>query len=76
MSKTTHEISTIDLAGTQNGTIEVATLSEPYGAGSGAVASIGIFLSGGSDEPDWKVHIPKANIDEVIVALQKAKEAL
>ena len=76
MSKTTHEISTISLAGTQNGKIEVATLLEPYGAGSGSVASIGIFLNSGSDEPDWKVHIPKANIDEVIVALQKAKEAL
>ena len=76
MSKTTHEISTISLAGTQNGTIEVATLSEPYGAGSSAVASIGIFLSGGSEEPDWKVHIPVANLDALIDALQEAKKEI
>ena len=76
MSKTTQEIAIINLAGTQNGTIEVATLQEPYGADSAPVASIGIFLSGGSDEPDWKVHIPKENIDAVIAALKEAKELL
>ncbi len=76
MSKTTQEITTIDLSGTQNGKIEVATLQEPYGAKSEPVASIGIFLSGGSDEPDWKVHIPKDNIDAVIAALNEAKKAL
>jgi len=76
MSKNTHEITTIALSGTKNGKIEVATLQEPYGPKSESVASIGIFLSGGSDEPDWKVHIPKENIDAVIAALDEAKKAL
>ena len=76
MSKSTNEITTIALSGTKNGKIEVATLQEPYGSKSEAVASIGIFLSGGSDEPDWKVHIPKENIDAVIAALDEAKKAL
>ena len=76
MSKSNHEIATIALSGTENGKIEVATLQEPYGPKSEPVASIGIFLSGGSDEPDWKVHIPKANIDAVVAALNEAKKAL
>jgi hypothetical protein len=70
------EIETMPLAGTESGKIEVAVIQEPYGAGSDAVASIGIFLNGGNDEPDWKVHIPQENIDGVIEALRKAKEAL
>ena len=76
MSKRIQEITTIDLSGTENGKIEVAILQEPYGSESDPVASIGIFLSGGSDEPDWKVHIPKANIEAVIAALNEAKKAL
>ena len=51
--------------------ITVSNITEPYGAGSGEVTSIGISLTG--KEPEWKVHIPKENIDEVIAALQKSK---
>jgi hypothetical protein len=40
------------------------------------VASIGISLQANTEEPDWKVHIPKANIDAVISALQEAKKTL
>jgi hypothetical protein len=40
------------------------------------VASIGISLKADADEPEWKVHIPKANIAQVIEALQKAEKAL
>ena len=76
MSKTSQTISTINLSGTKKGTIEIATIAEPYGAGSAAVASIGIFLGGSGDKPDWKVHIPQDNIADVIAALQKAQEAL
>ncbi len=76
MSKSIHEIASIPLGGTQNGMIEIAVLSEPYGTRSDPVASIGIFLSGGSDAPDWKVHLPKENIAAVIAALQEAQEAL
>ena len=46
------------------------------GSKSESVASIGIALQAGAQEPDWKVHIPKANIDEVIAALQEAKKSL
>jgi hypothetical protein len=70
------EITTMDLAGTDNGKITVSVISEPYGEGSESVASIGIALQSSADEPDWKVHLPKANIDAVIEALQKAKEQL
>jgi len=70
MSNTT-EIEKITLANTKKGVITVSNITEPYGAGSGEVTSIGISLTG--KEPEWKVHIPKENIDEVIAALQKSK---
>jgi hypothetical protein len=66
----------IALSGTENGNITVAILEEPYGAGSEAVASIAVSLQANGDEPDWKVHIPVANIDALINALTKAKESL
>jgi len=68
---TTTQIETIELAGTKNGTISIANITEPYGANSGDVTSIGISLVG--DDVEWKVHIPKENIDAVIEALQKSK---
>jgi len=70
------EIKTIPLSGTQSGKIEIAKIPHPYGDESEAVASIGIFLDKFSEEPDWKVHIPKDNIDAVIEALKEAKEKL
>ncbi len=76
MNKTVTEIANIALSGTKDGKIEVATLGNPYGEGSESVVSIGIFLSAGSQEPDWKVHIPKDNVDAVISALNKAKEQI
>ncbi len=76
MGKSVQEIANITLGDTKDGKIEVAILDNPYGEGSESVASIGIFLSEGSREPDWKVHIPKENIQAVIEALQKAKEQI
>lgn len=76
MGTKANDIAVIDLAGTENGKITVTTIEEPYGKGSMPVASIGISLQTNAEEPDWKVHIPKENIDAVIEALQKAKEAL
>lgn len=64
---------TMALHGTKQGTISISKIVEPYGEGSGTVASVGISLSGKSDEPDWKVHIPLENLDEVIAALSKLK---
>jgi len=75
MSNTT-EIATMTLSGTKNGKITVNIVSEPYGKDSASVASIGISLKEESNEPDWKVHLPKENIDEIIEALKKAKESL
>ena len=49
---------TIALKGTKKGVISIMKLDEPYGKESGAVASIGISLSGEESEPEWKVHIP------------------
>ena len=76
MSGKVTEFAQMNLNGTKDGKITVTTIEEPYGAGSESVASIGITLQADAQEPDWKVHIPKANIDAVIDALQKAKEAL
>lgn len=73
---TTTDIAEMTLSGTTDGKITVTTLSEPYGPNSEAVVSIGISLQAGADEPDWKVHLPKANIDAVIAALQEAKKSL
>lgn len=64
---------TIKLNGTKKGVISVTKIDEPYGAGSSSVASVGISLVGNENEPEWKVHIPLANLDEVIEALKELK---
>ncbi len=64
---------TISLNGTKKGVISVTKIDEPYGAGSHSVASIGISLAGNADEPEWKVHIPLENLEEVIEALRELK---
>ena len=64
---------TIALSGTQNGVISVTKLENPYGKDSGTDASIGISLNGEANNPEWKVHIPLDNLDEVIKALQELK---
>ena len=64
---------TIALSGTKKGIISVKKLEEPYGKDSGIVASIAISLSGNIDAPEWKVHLPIDNLDEVIEALQALK---
>ena len=76
MSGTVTKIEEMGLSGTQDGKITVTTITEPYGPNSESVASIGISLQAGAQEPDWKVHIPKANIDAVIAALEEAKKSL
>jgi len=76
MSGTVSNIDEMTLSGTRDGKISITTIIEPYGAGSEPVASIGISLQSGANEPDWKVHIPKANIDAVIAALTEAKKSL
>jgi len=75
MSGTITPIDEMTLSGTK-GKITVTTIAQPYGAKSESVASIGISLKATATEPEWKVHIPKSNIDQVIEALQKAKEQL
>jgi len=66
-------IKEIPLASTKDGAISVATVKEPYGKGTAPVVSVGIWLSKTSEDPDWKIHIPVENLDEVIEALQEAK---
>jgi len=60
------------LAGTKKGKITVSNVSEPYGKSTADVVSIGIALNG--EDVQWKSHIPYENIDELIEALQYAKE--
>jgi len=76
MSGTVTKIAEMTLSGTKDGKISITTVEQPYGPKSESVASIGISLQSGAEEPDWKVHIPKANIDEVISALQEAQKSL
>jgi len=76
MSGTVTKIDEMTLSGTKDGKISISTVNQPYGPKSESVASIGISLQAGSEEPDWKVHIPKANIDAVISALTEAKKSL
>jgi len=76
MSELSKVIDEFKLSGTEDGKVEIAVIKEPYGEGSDSVASIGIFLNSDANEPNWKVHLPKENIDTVILALQKAKEEL
>jgi len=66
-------IKEIPLASAKDGAISVATVKEPYGKGTAPVVSVGIWLSKTSEDPDWKIHIPVENLDEVIEALQEAK---
>ena len=61
---------TIPLHSTKKGTISVTKIERPYGEESAPVASIGISLTGNAEKPDWKVHIPMDNLEEVIKALQ------
>ena len=74
--KETKLLKEIPLAGTEKGAITVAIVKEPYGKESGNVVSLGVWLNRGTEEPDWKVHIPADNLDAVIEALQEAKSAL
>jgi len=67
------DLTMIPLSGTKKGVISVTRINEPYGNGSAPVASIGISLTGDAANPEWKVHIPLDNIDEVIAALQSMK---
>lgn len=73
MSKETTVETILSLANTKNGVISISKISEPYGAKSGPVASIGISLNGDAANPEWKVHIPLENLDAVIAALQALK---
>jgi len=75
MSGTVTNIDEMTLAGTK-GKITITTITEPYGPKSNSVASIGISLKSESNEPEWKVHIPKENIRQVIEALEKAEKVL
>jgi len=70
--KKTKVIKSFPLANTKEGVITVSHINEPYGEDSKPVVSIGISLNG--EDVDWKAHIPYENIDDVIDALQKAKE--
>ena len=64
---------TIALSGTKKGVISVTKIDEPYGKDTASVASVGISLAGDANNPEWKVHIPFDNLDEVIKALEALK---
>lgn len=65
---------TIPLSSTKKGVISVTKVERPYGEDSAPVASVGISLSGNTESPEWKVHIPMDNLADVIKALQDLKD--
>lgn len=65
-------ISSILLKGTQNGKISLANIKNPYGDGSGEILSIAVCLK--DNTPEWKIHIPYENLDELIIALQSISD--
>ena len=67
-----NETKIISLANSKKGFISVTTIEEPYGKNTDTVASIAISLNGSDIE--WKVHIPLANLEEVIASLQSIKK--
>ncbi|MDD2699188.1 MAG: hypothetical protein PHF17_10335 [Arcobacteraceae bacterium] len=67
-----NETKIIQLANSKKGFISITTINEPYGKGTDTVTSIAISLNGADIE--WKVHIPMANLDEVIASLQDIKK--
>lgn len=69
---TTTELAKIPLSGTKKGVIFISNITEPYGAGTEDIVSIGISLNG--KDIEWKSHIPYANLDEVIGVLQSVKK--
>ena len=70
--KTVEIVDAIKLAGSEKGMITVSKIENPYeNSDIKEVVSIGVSL--GNDEPDWKVHIPLENLDELIRILQKVK---
>ncbi len=74
MAKSMSEIAFFHLFGSKDGVVSVAHINEPYGEKSEPVVSIGVSLKGNIKNPEWKVHIPYENIDDLIEALQKAKD--
>ena len=64
-------IQTIGLASLEGGKIILTRMEHPYGETSHPVVGIAVSLNG--EEANWTVHIPYENIDELITALQAAK---
>ncbi len=66
-------IDDIELASAEKGKISISVVDEPYGADTDSVISIGVFLNKEKTEPDWKVHIPAENVEEVLAAIHFAQ---
>lgn len=66
------KIKEFNLSGTKQGKITVSNVTEPYGKDTPDIVSIGIALNG--EDIQWKSHIPYENIDDLIEALNLAKE--
>jgi len=73
MSKKILNVKTIKLAHSKDGTISVVHIEEPYGNHSSPVASISISPNE-KKKDEWKVHIPYENLDELIQALNDARD--
>lgn len=59
----------IPLAHTKKGIISLTKIEQPYGPKSDPVVSIGISIAGG-EIPDYKIHIPLENIEDLIKSLK------
>ncbi|WP_297439897.1 hypothetical protein [Sulfurimonas sp.] len=73
MPKSALPIATISLPNSRYGEISIAHIEQPYGDFSSPVVSIAISMEG-DDDHDWKVHLPYEKLDEVIKALEIARD--
>lgn len=65
-------IKSIRLSTHPEGNISVAHLEHPYGEFSDPVVSIGVSLQP-DPTPQWQVHIPYRDLDDVIKLLEEAR---
>jgi hypothetical protein len=68
------KLNSIKLNSAPKGEITLWDYEHPYGDKSEPVVVIGVSLKEG-EMPEWKVHIPYANLDELIKKLQEIQAA-
>ena len=72
MMKETKIYRSLPLEGRENGSIDFAIITNPYGEGSEAVVSICASIN---ETQSWKIHLPIGQIKAIRKALKESKSA-